>query len=143
MLLKDYLDNYFLDILKIVPKDSISDLYWVFFKLILIDLGIIFCKVYKVLICMRFTFEQLILFSPYRWPLSFVYKITHSYMRFCNKIIPKICINGKVLSFGIFFGIEILMIIPELLADYADNLLDQYESKLIYLSKKQAFLSFR
>ena len=63
-------------------------------------------KVYRILCFTKLTFDQLPLFNPYKWPLSFVRKLVQPYFDFCKYFIPRFRFGKVSYELSAIVGIQ-------------------------------------
>jgi hypothetical protein len=70
-------------------------------------------KLYRILCFTKLTFDQLPLFNPYDWPLSFIRVLTVPYFRFWSRLLPRMKLGGVRFDVSRMVALESLNILFE------------------------------
>jgi uncharacterized protein YggT (Ycf19 family) len=65
-------------------------------------------KVYRILCFLKITFDQMPLFNPYKWPLSFVRIITRPYLAFWARFLPNLKFGNMSYEISTIVALEFL-----------------------------------
>lgn len=65
-------------------------------------------KAYRIICYTKIVFDQLPYFSPYRWPLSIIRKLTDPYFKFWSKLLPLLRIGRSPFDISSIISLEIL-----------------------------------
>ena len=92
----------------------------------LCDLLSSFIRLYRIILYIKIIFDQLPLFNPYEWPLVIIHTITRPYIRFFEKVFPKIRL-GRYFIFDVsyLFTFEFLNLFLRFIKLFAENRLDK------------------
>lgn len=94
-----------------LPKRiSINRLTACFFLLFADCIGCVylFLKTYRVLCFSKLTFDQLPIFSPYKWPFSFLRVLTVPYFKLWSELLPNLKFGSGSYDISAIIGLEIL-----------------------------------
>lgn len=83
-------------------------IYFVGFVVDLVDAIYLFLKIFRVLCMIKVTFEQLPLYNPYKWPLSFIRIVTRPYLRILSKRIPNLKIGMMSYDISTIISLQLL-----------------------------------
>jgi len=67
-----------------------------------------YIKFFKVLCFTKLTFDQLVLFNPYRWPLSVIRVLTGFYFKIWHNLLPPVRLGTGSMDLSILMGLEFL-----------------------------------
>ena len=68
----------------------------------------VLAKIYRVLCFTKIIFDQLPLFNPYRWPLSFIRVVTKPYFDLWERLLPTLKFGKFAYDISGIVGIEFL-----------------------------------
>ncbi len=83
-------------------------IYFVGFVVDLLDAIYLALKIFRVFCFTKVTFEQLPLFNPYRWPLSFIRIVTRPYLGLFSKRIPNLKIGMMSYDISTVISLQLL-----------------------------------
>lgn len=65
-------------------------------------------KIYRILCFVKITFDQLPLYNPYKWPLSFIRVVTKSYLLFWGRFLPNLRLGNMTYEISTIIALELL-----------------------------------
>jgi hypothetical protein len=92
-----------------------------------LSLLFVFIKIYRIICFAKLTFDQLPLFNPYRWPLSFIRLMTKPYFAFWAQLIPAIKLGRGSYDISAIVGLEALSSISLFSSQLKLSLLSELE----------------
>ncbi len=98
----------------------------------LMDYLYVSIKIYRILCFAKLTFEQLPLYNPYKWPLSFIRIATRPYLSFWSRFLPNLKIGHMTHEISTVIALEILSALLKI----------SFTSRSFLLAKAEAFNTF-
>ncbi len=71
-------------------------------------------KIYRILCFAKITFDQLPLYNPYKWPLSFIRILTRPYLSFWSRFLPNLRFGNMTYEIATIVALEFLACILRL-----------------------------
>lgn len=87
--------------------------YLLRFLLDIFDDLLLLLRIYRVLCFVKITFEQLPMYNPYKWPLSFIRVLTRPYLAFWDKFLPNVRFGNMTFEISTMVALEVLSCLSE------------------------------
>lgn len=82
--------------------------YLLNFLSLIFDYVYVLVKLYRILIFVKLTFDQMPIYNPYKWPLSFIRIMTKPYLAFWAQFLPRMRFGNQSYDVSTIVALEVL-----------------------------------